>query len=171
MRCSACGRENPTGSNFCLECGGPMPSACSNCGSELPSGSRFCNICGTPVNSATQTPVTPGTGQRPADSDARAPQAPVAAPEAERRQLTVMFCDLQCSTALSQRLDPEVLRDVIRSYQEVSAGAVTRFEGHIAKYLGDPRAAHLLRLSPSPRRRPPACRSGRAGYLGGHGWA
>ena len=59
------------------------------------------------------------------------------APEAERRQLTVMFCDLQGSTALSQQLDPEVLRDVIRSYQEVCAGAVGRFDGHIAKYLGD----------------------------------
>ena len=62
---------------------------------------------------------------------------PATASEAERRQLTVMFCDLQGSTALSQQLDPEELRDVIRSYQEVCAGAVTRFEGYIAKYLGD----------------------------------
>ena len=58
-------------------------------------------------------------------------------PEAERRQLTVMFCDLQGSTALSQQLDPEELREVIRSYQELCAGAVSRFDGHIAKYLGD----------------------------------
>jgi len=56
--------------------------------------------------------------------------------EAERRQLTVMFCDLQGSTALSQQLDPEELRELIRNYQEVCAGAVARFEGHIAKYLG-----------------------------------
>ena len=48
-----------------------------------------------------------------------------------------MFCDLQGSTALSQQLDPEELREVIRSYQEVCAGAVSRFDGHIAKYLGD----------------------------------
>ncbi|MCI0866930.1 MAG: adenylate/guanylate cyclase domain-containing protein, partial [Chloroflexi bacterium] len=48
-----------------------------------------------------------------------------------------MFCDLQGSTALSQRLDPEELRDLIRSYQDVCGGAVGRFEGHIAKYLGD----------------------------------
>ena len=65
------------------------------------------------------------------------PSTPVVSPEAERRQLTVMFCDLQGSTALSQQLDPEELRDVIRSYQEVCAGAVNRFDGHIAKYLGD----------------------------------
>lgn len=56
-------------------------------------------------------------------------------PDAERRQLTVMFCDLQ--TALSQRLDPEELRDVNRSYQEACAKAVSEFDGYIAKYLGD----------------------------------
>ena len=76
----------------------------------------------------------------PEQVEAKSTEPPIIAtttPEAERRQLTVMFCDLQGSTALSQQLDPEELRDVIRSYQEVCAGAVGRFEGHIAKYLGD----------------------------------
>jgi len=58
-------------------------------------------------------------------------------PDAERRQLTVMFCDLVGSTALSQQLDPEDLRDVMRRYQDAVAGAVTRYGGHVAKYLGD----------------------------------
>ena len=49
---------------------------------------------------------------------------PEAPPEAERRQLTVMFCDLVGSTALSSQLDPEDMRDVIRSYQDVCAGVV-----------------------------------------------
>jgi class 3 adenylate cyclase len=57
--------------------------------------------------------------------------------EAERRQLTVMFCDLVGSTALSRRLDPEDLRDIIRRYQDGVARAVTRYGGHVAKYLGD----------------------------------
>ena len=57
--------------------------------------------------------------------------------DAERRQLTVMFCDMVGSTALSQRLDPEDFRDVIRRYQDSVAGAVTRYGGHVAKYLGD----------------------------------
>jgi class 3 adenylate cyclase len=57
--------------------------------------------------------------------------------EAERRQLTVMFCDLVGSTALAERLDPEDLREVLRAYQETCAEAVGRFEGHIAKYIGD----------------------------------
>src|SRR5215813_1677708 len=57
--------------------------------------------------------------------------------EAERRQLTVLFCDLAESTRLAGQLDPEDLREVIRAYQASSAVVVDRFEGHIAQYLGD----------------------------------
>jgi predicted ATPase/class 3 adenylate cyclase len=57
--------------------------------------------------------------------------------EAERRQLTVMFCDLVGSTRLSERLDPEDLREVLRAYQETCAEAVARYDGHLAKYIGD----------------------------------
>jgi hypothetical protein len=59
------------------------------------------------------------------------------APDAERRQLTVMFCDLADSTKLSQRLDPEDLREVIRAYQETAAKVIQQYDGHIAQYLGD----------------------------------
>ena len=62
---------------------------------------------------------------------------PRSAPEAERRQLTVMFCDLVGSTDLSVKLDPEDLREVVRAYQETAAGVIARYEGHIAQYLGD----------------------------------
>src|SRR5437867_6974031 len=57
--------------------------------------------------------------------------------EAERRQLTVLFCDLVDSTVLARQLDPEELREVVRAYQEVCAKVIARFEGHIAQYLGD----------------------------------
>jgi class 3 adenylate cyclase/tetratricopeptide (TPR) repeat protein len=57
--------------------------------------------------------------------------------EAERRQLTVMFCDLVDSTSLSTRLDPEDLREVIRSYQEACSRIITRYGGYVAKYMGD----------------------------------
>ncbi len=57
--------------------------------------------------------------------------------EAERRQLTVMFCDLVGSTALSGQLDPEDYREVIKSFQKAVFDAVRRFDGHVAKYLGD----------------------------------
>jgi class 3 adenylate cyclase/predicted ATPase len=55
----------------------------------------------------------------------------------ERRKITVMFCDLAGSTALSQRLDPEDLREVMRRYQETARSVVERYNGHIAQYLGD----------------------------------
>jgi class 3 adenylate cyclase/tetratricopeptide (TPR) repeat protein len=56
---------------------------------------------------------------------------------AERRQLTVMFCDLVGSTALSARLDPEDLRDVIGAYHRTVAGVVKSFDGFVARYMGD----------------------------------
>ena len=57
--------------------------------------------------------------------------------KAERRQLTVMFVDLVGSTALSARLDPEVMRDILRAYQNTVAGEIARMEGHVAKFMGD----------------------------------
>jgi class 3 adenylate cyclase len=72
-----------------------------------------------------------------------APLAPVAraaiaaAPDAERRQLTVMFCDLVGSTALSTGMDPEDLRDVITSFQNRCSAAIRRYDGFVAKYMGD----------------------------------
>ncbi|HSX82903.1 MAG TPA: adenylate/guanylate cyclase domain-containing protein, partial [Candidatus Saccharimonadia bacterium] len=58
-------------------------------------------------------------------------------PDAERRQLTVMFCDLVGSTQLSGQLDPEDLRAVVRAYQDAAAEVIQSYEGHIAQYLGD----------------------------------
>src|SRR6185436_9486238 len=56
--------------------------------------------------------------------------------QAERRQLTVMFVDLVGSTELSQRLDPEVVREAIGAYQRVVSAAILRYEGHVAKLMG-----------------------------------
>ena len=60
-----------------------------------------------------------------------------AEPAGERRHLTVMFCDLVGSTALSEQLDPEDLQSLVRTYQQVSAQVIERYEGYIAQYLGD----------------------------------
>jgi class 3 adenylate cyclase/predicted ATPase len=85
-------------------------------------------IAALTVDSGTP-PVTASAGE--------ARDADLAKTEAERRQLTVMFVDLVGSTALSARLDPEDLRQVIRGYQNAVAGEVARFEGHVAKFMGD----------------------------------
>ena len=72
-------------------------------------------------------------------STAAAPRsaAPVRPTKAERRQLTVAFCDLVGSTELATRLDPEDLRAVMAAYHRCTAAVIERFEGHVAKYLGD----------------------------------
>ena len=67
---------------------------------------------------------------------------------AERRQVTVMFADLVGSTALSARMDPEDLREIISAYQKCVAETVRRFGGFVAKYMGDG-VLSLFRVSPS----------------------
>ena len=79
---------------------------------------------------------TPGSPTSPSSLQVPAP-AGSAPPEAERRQLTVLFCDLVDSTVLATQLDPEDLREVVRAYQDTCAKVIARFEGHIAQYLGD----------------------------------
>jgi class 3 adenylate cyclase/predicted ATPase len=85
---------------------------------------------GAPVASSPSMQAKP---QAPQQHDQLTPHTP----DAERRQLTVLFCDLVDSTALSSQLDPEELREVVRAYQDTCAKVIARFEGHIAQYLGD----------------------------------
>src|SRR5262249_10907860 len=111
-----------------------------------PSGAKFCSECGTalsgegePASAKSRTrkrAQRPGRAPRSSRPSATAPSRP-AAPEAERRQLTVMFCDLVGSTPLAEKLDPEDLRQVILAYQQVCAEQIRRFEGYLARYVGD----------------------------------
>src|SRR5713101_1336162 len=89
-----------------------------------------------PAPPATQPAAPPVSQAEPAPQGGVPAPAP-RPPEAERRQLTVLFCDLVESTALAARLDPEELREVVRAYQETCARVIERFDGHIAQYLGD----------------------------------
>jgi class 3 adenylate cyclase/predicted ATPase len=87
---------------------------CLTCNAET-AGGKFCGECGASL-----------LGRATPESS-----------KAERRHLTVLFCDLVGSTALSERLDPEDLRDVVQGYQSLCATIVRRHEGHVAQYLGD----------------------------------
>jgi class 3 adenylate cyclase len=85
---------------------------------------------------------TPPSSTPPVPQAAPAPRVeavPAVPPpaEAERRQLTVLFCDLVDSTRLASQLDAEDYREVVRAYQQTCAEVIQRFEGHIAQYLGD----------------------------------
>jgi len=85
---------------------------CPRCQTAIAEGARFCARCGTTLVAEAATP-------------------------AERRQLTVLFCDLVDSTALSVRLDPEDLREVMRAYQKYVGDTVARFGGFVSQYTGD----------------------------------
>src|SRR5262249_34880927 len=91
MGCPRGGSPIEEGKRFCGDCGAPLPLRCAVCGADNPPNKRFCGDCGAPL------------------TDAVPPAGEVAQP-AERRQLTVLFCDLVGSTELSARLDPEDLR-------------------------------------------------------------
>jgi class 3 adenylate cyclase/tetratricopeptide (TPR) repeat protein len=99
---------------------------CESCGFDLYSSAKFCSECGEPVAKA-------------ASRIAENVDPPSAAPsvDGERRQLTVLFCDLIGSTAMASRLDPEDWREVIRAYQDACSAVADRFGGYIAQFLGD----------------------------------
>ena len=98
----------------------------------LPLGPRKLVLKAVQALAGPSTPPPPSQVAPPAPEKESAPEA-----SAERRQLTVMFVDLVGSTALSSQFDPGELRELIRSYQQTVAAEIARFEGHIAKFLGD----------------------------------
>jgi class 3 adenylate cyclase/tetratricopeptide (TPR) repeat protein len=124
MRCPNCRAENAATRRFCAQCGAAFPAPCPACGFENEPTAKFCGGCGRPVDGlAIKVPVAePGLSRDDG---------------AERRQLTVMFCDLVGSTALASRLDPEDLRDVIGVYHKSVAETLGEFDGFVAKYMGD----------------------------------
>ena len=90
----------------------------------------------TPTSTA-MPPPSPAEPQEAPPMPVASPPTTAHAPDAERRQLTVLFCDLVDSTVLASQLDPEDLREVVRAYQDTCAKVIARFDGHIAQYLGD----------------------------------
>src|ERR1700687_1261121 len=124
MRCSKCGSDNRGGAKFCKECASPLSTNCATCGALNQPGAKFCDECGAALGDAAAATVADPT-----------PTAPPTA--GERRHLTVLFCDLVGSTEIAAQLDPEEWRETVAGYQRAAAKAITRFGGHVAKYLGD----------------------------------
>jgi len=121
MKCPKCQHENKDGAKFCRKCGSALELVCPKCKHPNEPDSMFCEECGTKIENTKRE-----------DDIATKPSS-----DAERRQITVMFCDLVGSTPLSERLDPEELREVIHDYQSICARVIRRFDGNIARYLGD----------------------------------
>ncbi len=111
---------------FCGQCATALERRCPQCAFSNPPDFGFCGQCGNALNSTTSaSPPQPPAGDHPKQQDA------------ERRQLTVLFCDIVGSSALSARIDPEELRDVMREYRATCSEVVARYDGYVAQYLGD----------------------------------
>src|SRR5262245_12382326 len=100
MECPTCKADLAEGSKFCSQCGAPELLVCPECGHRNAIRSKFCNECGVTIARGALT------------FSAATRQGPSSASATERRQLSVMFCDLVGSVALAERLDPEDLSDV-----------------------------------------------------------
>ena len=123
MQCSLCGAANPDDKRFCGDCGAPLLQCCPTCGSDNSPENQMCGACGANLG---------GSAFRHDQGKTAS-----ATTGAERRSLTIVFCDLVGSTALSARLDPEDLHDVIAMYQGCVSDTVARYDGYVAKYMGD----------------------------------
>jgi class 3 adenylate cyclase len=159
--CQNCQFSNAAGAKFCSNCGSPLKLACSNCGSELAPSAKFCSDCGTATQAAAAAP-TPApapaaaepaqTSPAPTSSDLGkyVPAALLAKLEAtrdgdgaqavslgERRIVTMVFCDIQGSTAAAEVLDPEEWHEIVNGAFEHMIAPVYKYEGTIARLMGD----------------------------------
>jgi class 3 adenylate cyclase/predicted ATPase len=128
MDCPGCGTANPAGKRFCGHCGAALPLLCRGCGNKNPAGTSFCGHCGASLSSKDAG----GAHTERSLERLRATEA-----EAERRHLTVMFCDLVGSTVLAGELDPEDLAEVIHRFQTVCTKTLEDSAGHVARFMGD----------------------------------
>jgi len=135
---------------FCGQCGAKLAALCPQCGIENPPGFKFCGECGSPLGAAkaevlAPTPVSPSESPRstsptqsytPPHLATQAFQSKSAL-EGERKQVTVLFCDLVGSTALAERLGPETMHLLLNRFFELALSEVHRYEGTINQFLGD----------------------------------
>lgn len=152
MNCSCCGLEVQSGFAFCPKCGTKQPNACPGCGFPCAPDFAYCPKCGAFVAevptggqaSARTSPTTlpirssspPLVPTEDAQAAFRAPSDKIDS-EANRRTITVLFADLSGFTAMSERLDPEVMQTLQNELFEELTAAVQSFGGFVDKFIGD----------------------------------
>jgi class 3 adenylate cyclase/tetratricopeptide (TPR) repeat protein len=120
LNCPACSAENRPGRRFCSHCGAPLARACPACGAASEPDDAFCGECGTPLE-----------GASPAAQPARA------APESERRLVSVLFADLVGFTSLSESRDSEEVRELLSRYFDTCRRLIGLYGGTVEKFIGD----------------------------------
>lgn len=141
MICPTCHAVNPDGARFCNNCGARLPEGCPNCGHANPQGAKFCNKCGYRLSAAAPpAPLAAGPVDRYMPPELRAKLEAARSTRAgagQRRIVTILFCDVKGSTAAASRLDPEEWAEVINGAFEHMIGPVYRYEGTVARLMGD----------------------------------
>jgi len=138
MKCPKCQFENPAGINFCGECGVKLERLCPGCNSPNPLNFKFCGECGHNLISAKEITEqkfeAENLGPRPSTKKSSSDVAPLVG---ERKHVTVLFSDLTGYTAMSEKLDPEEVKEITsRIFGEISK-IVANYDGFIEKYAGD----------------------------------
>ena len=119
MQCPQCQFHNPQTARFCNNCGLKLEVACTDCGNVNPPHSKFCNICGQDLANLSKFEKT------------------VSEIPGERKYVSVLFADLSDYTSMSDRMDPEDVKEItLRIFREISE-IVSRYDGFIEKYVGD----------------------------------
>jgi class 3 adenylate cyclase/tetratricopeptide (TPR) repeat protein len=138
VNCPVCGHSNDPGSRFCSECGTELTITCPTCGTVSALDAKFCNSCGTDLRSETAGTDDPTARFVPPEMLAKLRSARSGqAMRGERRTVTMLFADVQGSTAAAEQLDPEDWADVMNGAFEQLITPIYRYEGTLARLLGD----------------------------------
>ena len=137
MQCSNCGHTNAEGASFCSKCGTALTLACPRCATPYEPGDAFCSNCGSKLRdeAATKDDIlryVPAELLEKLDTARRTRSM-----AGERRMVTMLFADIQGSTAAAERLDPEEWADIVNGAFERLIRPVYRFEGTLARLMGD----------------------------------
>ena len=139
MKCAACQHDQDSGTKFCEECGHKLLPVCAACGVELKPTAKFCPECG--ASTVAPAPAAQATARRVADYTPKHLADKIlqskSALEGERKQVTVLFADIQGSMQLATQLDPEHWHHLLERYFAILTDAVHRFEGTVNQYTGD----------------------------------
>ena len=145
MKCLKCQFDNSEGAKFCNECGNKLEIGCPECGKLNQPGSRFCNECGHNISfPSDKPPIDVSFDDKLAKIQRYLPEGLAEKIlsqkdkiEGERKQLTVMFCDLVQYTSLSEKLDPEETYQLMDAIYELLIHEVHAFQGTVNEMTGD----------------------------------
>ena len=138
MRCSVCGHDNQAGARFCSQCGNSLSLACGVCSTAVGPDDKFCNNCGNPLGVSAQSETSDIERYLPKGLLDKLQAAREGRSMAgERRTVTMLFADIQGSTAAAEQLDPEDWADVVNGAFEHLITPVHRYEGTLARLQGD----------------------------------